>query len=293
MADSTISNYANGIKQFHAFCNRENVPLEYRLPASEFLLCAFAASHAGILAGSTAQNCISAIRAWHIANDAHWSGDVCLNYVLNGVENLTPNSARKPLRPPIMRAMIKLLDAKLSHRNTLDVCVLMAAKTAFWGQCRLTEILLATATKLPSHAKPQVSLHAHLQDPCTSAGSRILHLPQTKRNRNKGEDIMLCRQEGASDVIAALVEHLAVNIFPSNYPLFSYHTACGLHYLTRAKLLDRCNEIWALNGLPGSSGHSFHIGGTTELLISGVPPDVVKTMGRWSSNSFLRYWRLT
>jgi hypothetical protein len=243
------------------------------------------------LAGSTAQNRISAVRAWHIANDAPWLGAIRLNYVLNGVENLTPNSARRPLRPPVTRVMIELLDAKLNHRDTLDICVLAAAKTAFWGQCRLAEILSAAATKLPSAAKSQVSLRAHLQAPCTSAGSRMLHLPQTKKNRNKGEDIMLCRQKGASDAIDTLVEHLALNIFPDKYPLFSYHTACGLRYLTRAKFLDRVNEVWALNGLPGLSGHSFRIGGTTELLISRVPPDIVKTMGRWSSDSFLRYWR--
>jgi hypothetical protein len=27
------------------------------------------------------------------------------------------------------------------------------------------------------------------------------------------------------------------------------------------------------------------------LLIAGTPPDVVKATGRWSSESFLRYWR--
>jgi hypothetical protein len=46
-------------------------------------------------------------------------------------------------------------------------------------------------------------------------------------------------------------------------------------------------------GFPILTGHSFRIGGTTHLLLSGVPPDVVKTTGRWSSDAFLRYWRST
>ncbi|KAF8573828.1 hypothetical protein K439DRAFT_1280376, partial [Ramaria rubella] len=33
-------------------------------------------------------------------------------------------------------------------------------------------------------------------------------------------------------------------------------------------------------------------GGMMELLLASVHPDVVKAMGRWSSDSFLVYWRL-
>jgi hypothetical protein len=55
-ADSTIKKYNSGIKIFIDFCNREHIPIPYRLPASEFLLCAFAATDTGVLAGTTAQN---------------------------------------------------------------------------------------------------------------------------------------------------------------------------------------------------------------------------------------------
>lgn len=37
--------------------------------------------------------------------------------------------------------------------------------------------------------------------------------------------------------------------------------------------------------------HAFRIGGATELLLQGVPPDVVATQGRWKSQAFLDYWR--
>ncbi|KIK78586.1 hypothetical protein PAXRUDRAFT_80365, partial [Paxillus rubicundulus Ve08.2h10] len=65
----------------------------------------------------------------------------------------------------------------------------------------------------------------------------------------------------------------------------------GWHCLTRKKILARCNSIWTSNGIPASAGHSFRIGGTIELLLAGVPPDVVKALDRWSSDAFLRYWR--
>jgi hypothetical protein len=118
----------------------------------------------------------------------------------------------------------------------------------------------------------------------------MLHLPQTKKSGRKGENIMICRQRGSTGPIEGIKQHLAINVFPDDLPIFSYITASGIHFLTLAKLLKRCNQIWCLHGLPSSSGHSFRIGGTTELLISKVPPDIVKTMGRWSSDSFLHYW---
>ena len=55
--------------------------------------------------------------------------------------------------------------------------------------------------------------------------------------------------------------------------------------------MARCHEIWQQFGLLLSSGHSFRIGGATELLLAGVPPEVVATIGRWKSLTFLLYWR--
>src|ERR1700722_1491991 len=49
----------------------------------------------------------------------------------------------------------------------------------------------------------------------------------------------------------------------------------------------------ALLGLCTFTGHCFCIGGTTELLICGIPPDVVKLVGCWSLDSFLHYWHST
>jgi hypothetical protein len=187
--------------------------------------------------------------------------------------------------------MLEMLDRHLSHTDTLDVCILAATKTALWGQCRLVEVLSPTATKLPPPSKLLLTLRSHLKPPCTPSGSRMLHLAQTKKLGRKGEDIILCKQYGGSDPIDALTLHLSINVFGDDLPIFSYLTTSGIRFLTRTRLLERCNSIWTTYGLPLCSGHSFHIGGTMELLISHVLPDIVKMMGRWSSNSFLRYWR--
>ncbi|GAA6031760.1 hypothetical protein JCM8097_001975 [Rhodosporidiobolus ruineniae] len=39
-------------------------------------------------------------------------------------------------------------------------------------------------------------------------------------------------------------------------------------------------------------GHSIRIGGATQLLLNGVPPQIVQYLGGWSSeSSFMKYWR--
>ena len=38
-------------------------------------------------------------------------------------------------------------------------------------------------------------------------------------------------------------------------------------------------------------GHSFRIGGAIELLLAGVPPEIVAATGGWTSLAFLLYWR--
>ncbi|KIK80339.1 hypothetical protein PAXRUDRAFT_158941, partial [Paxillus rubicundulus Ve08.2h10] len=100
--------------------------------------------------------------------------------------------------------------------------------------------------------------------------------------------------------ISTISSHLSINSLPSSFPLFSYLSPCGAHCLTKQKLMTCCNEIWSLHRLSSCSGHSFLIGSTTEMLLSGVSPDIAKAMGccwfvgtwymTWSSNSFLCYW---
>ena len=101
---------------------------------------------------------------------------------------------------------------------------------------------------------------------------------------------MLVPRSDSLDPISHVCAHLSTSKLPRNLLLLAYSTPSGPHMLTKAAFLTRCNQIWAASGYPCTTGHSFRIGGTTELLTSGIPPDIIKTMGCWSSDSFLRYW---
>ncbi|KAJ7749078.1 hypothetical protein DFH07DRAFT_746906 [Mycena maculata] len=286
-APAMLDKYDNGLAHFLSYCDEMEVPTSFRLPASEFLLCAFAASFAGSLASSTVENKLNGVRAWHIINNVEYKGSLRLNYVMKGVANLAPDAL--PPRPPITLEMLRLLYDHLDLSGPFDAAVFCAAVVAFWCQCRLGELFSTTERSFNPKLIPSVS---DLAPPCTTAGSRLLRLPCTKTKRTRGESTFLSKQKGFSDPVDAVDHHLSANQLQASDPLFSYCTANGgLLALTKRKFMARCNQVWGSFALPRSTGHCFRIGGTTELLLAGVPPDVVKMMGRWSSDAFLRYWR--
>ena len=288
-APSTIKRYSGAIQQFIDFCESEHVPEHLRFPADEFVLCAFAASGIGKHAGSVPRAQLSALKAWHNAHGIEWRGSTRLRYILNGVENLAPRSSKRSPRPPINAKMLSQLIVNLDLNSPLDAVVAACAVTAFWGQCRLGELLpaslLSTSTNhLPSRSDFKRSLR--------NPQSCLLHLPRTKSHHH-GQDVVLVDQRAPINPISLLKNHLRVNNVPRNSLIFSYSSPNGLLTLTEAHFLQHCNTIWQHFGYSRTTGHwdRFRIGGTTELLMAGTPLDVVKATGRWSTESFSRYLR--
>jgi hypothetical protein len=286
-ANSTIKRYSGAIRQYILFCDVEQVPEHLRFPADEFILCAFAASSLGRHAGGTVSSRISALKAWHIAHNMEWKGSPRLRYVLNGVRKLAPGSSKRPPRPPINAKMLSQLVESLDLSSPVDAAVAACAATAFWGQCRLGELLPSSSSALVFASFP---IRSGFKRSLRNPQSCFLHLPRTKTH-HQGQDIVLVDQRAPINPISLLKNHLRVNNVPSDAHIFSYISADGLSVLSKTTFLQRCNEVWHLLGYPRATGHCFRIGGTTELLIAGIPPDVVKATGRWSSDAFLRYWR--
>jgi len=66
----------------------------------------------------------------------------------------------------------------------------------------------------------------------------------------------------------------------------------GLHLLSKKEIIKHIDSITKAHpNMLDLKGHSLHIGGTLFYLLKGVPFDVVKTMGQWSSESFTLYLR--
>src|SRR5882724_4562343 len=82
------------------------------------------------------------------------------------------------------------------------------------------------------------------------------------------------------------------NHVPPHAHLFTFETeASSFSSIKKTWILLRCNEIWSACGLQALDGHSFHIGGTTHLLLMGVDPFIVMVQGQWKPTAFLKYWQ--
>ncbi|KAF8799554.1 hypothetical protein BYT27DRAFT_7316968 [Phlegmacium glaucopus] len=63
----------------------------------------------------------------------------------------------------------------------------------------------------------------------------------------------------------------------------------GLRPLTCGEFLKQINAVAAELGIESLKGHGIQIGVTLEYLSRGIPFDVVKSIGRCSSEAFLLY----
>lgn len=284
-APSTTSTYTYTVKKFLLFCDLEKIPFHLRWPADEFILCAFAASYLGQISGSTVKGYLAGIRASHIRHGMLWQGGARLHYVVNGISNLAPSHSRCPIRPPVNRAMMRMLYDHLNFTSTFDIAVFATASIAFWGQCRLWELLTDSKSNIITNPLPTLN---HLAFHSTSCN---LTLPWTKTTKKKGATVVLTHQQPPLSPIFALQLHIASSKLDGLTSLCSYRSHDHIIPLTRSAFLSRYNTVWHSQGLPRFTGHSFRIGGTTELLLAGVHPDVVRALGRWSSDAFLVYWR--
>jgi hypothetical protein len=250
----------------------------------------FISSCAGSYSGSTLANYFYAIRAWHTLHGAPWlMNSTEMRAVLDGAAILAPPASRRPKRSPMTVPIIISLASILDLSKPLDAAVFACLTTTFYTAARLGEFTLPTLKAfVPSdHVKPSDVLGG--QD---RHGLRVtvFNLPRTKVATN-GEQVFWAAQSDASDPQAALANHFAVNNPPQDQPLFSWKHPNGLRPLTRNQFLKCINQAASQLNIETLKGHGIRIGATLEYLLRGVPFDVVKSIGRWSSESFLLYLR--
>lgn len=295
---STAEAYGAGLVRFHQFCDEENIPESHRVPASEVLICGFASTMAfAKTSSSTLNTWLAGLRAWTLAQGAPWhgGGSLALEMVKKGVAKNAPASSKLAQRHPVTIKHLNTLVSALNDDNTRDVAVRAAACVAFWGIMRLGEVLIVKSaafdnvhnvTKATSIAKAETREHIPFIE---------LSIPWTKTTKKDGAIIVLNARPGDPTCpVEALLRHLEVNgKGRDDLPLFAYKSSTpdAFAFLTRDSFVEQCNRIWTRAGLGSLTGHSFRIGGATEMLLQGHPPTVVQKQGRWKSDAFMTYWR--
>lgn len=209
--------------------------------------------------------------------------------MLKASRSLAPASSKKPQRLPFTPAHILSLRSHLDLSSPLDAAVFACLTTCFYSCARLGEFTVPTLSSFdPSrHVSPS---QAHEDQDRHFNNVKKFSLPFTKTSQS-GEDVFWGTQSDLSDPRAAFENHLLVNSPPPEGPLFAYRFGSVHRPLTKREFLKRLASASKSAGVEPLQGHGIRIGGTLEYLLRGVPFDVVKTMGRWSSDAFTGYLR--
>lgn len=304
----TCENYGAGLLRFHQYCDSRSIPESSRMPASDRLLASFIASWANKVAATTAQNWLAGIHFWHNLHGAPWYGHGLLKTATAGLSKVVPDSSKRPRRPPVTLEHMHALFRGLDLSNAFDSAVFAVACVAFWCCCRYETVTSSgTCThsvRLGELVTNSVNSFDTARHVSRSTDIRrlflpnkvpftVFHIPWTKTTHGNGADIVASKIDDLTNPVTAFDHHLSANAsVPLSAPLFAYETAGGgWAPMTRPWFLARCNQVWKDVGLMELTGHCFRIGGASELLLQGIPPDVVAMQGRWKSRAFLEYWR--
>jgi hypothetical protein len=279
---------------FHTWADSKSLPEEERAPASQDTLASFITDLAGAYAGDTISNYIQGVRAWHRIYDIPWNiDDLHIQTMLKGARKSTPEALKMPKRQPLLIEDIIAVKAQITLSQPLDAAFFACLTTTFFTATRLGEF---TTKNLNSfNAETHIKAINVQHDVTDRSGHQVttFHLPQTKAvpKERGGETVFWARQEGPADPKTALANHFYVNRPPQEAHLFAYRHNGSLRPLTKTIFLSRLRKALKDAGRPVKHGHSIRIGATLEYLLRGVPFEAMKSIGRWSSDSFSRYLR--
>ncbi|EIN03361.1 hypothetical protein PUNSTDRAFT_139623 [Punctularia strigosozonata HHB-11173 SS5] len=273
LAPSTAETYGAGLVAFHAFCDERRIAEEQRTPASATLMLAFLAALAGLYAGSTVANYFYGVRAWHLIHGVTWNmDDAAMQSILKATD------------------IIRAIRQQLALDQGFDAAVYACLTVAFYACARVSELTVRNRSSFEPgiHAK---HTDLGLAEDRNGLWQQTLQLPRTKCAIG-GEQIHWGQQDGITDPVAALANHLRINSVGDDEHIFAYTARNGEVWpLTRKAFLDRIRAATRAAGRAPLQGHGIRIGGTLEYLLRGVPFEVVKTKGRWGSEAFLGYLR--
>ena len=286
----THTMYASGLLNFMVFCDQKNIPEKDRAPASQLLIMSFISTLAATYSGSAISNYVYGVRAWHLLHSVPWKiSKPELEVLLKAAEKLTPSPSRRKKQHPYT------INFMLAVRNNMDLSTPLGASafaclaTCFFTTGHIGEFTIQRLDGFNPKfhvSKNQLSYDQNQEGQQVT----VLHLPCTKASP-QGEDVCWAKQDRLMDPNTVLAHHLEVNDPPQDRHLFAYCHKNRHWPLTKSKFLAELARAARAAGLEPLQGHGIRIGSTLEYLLRGVPFDMMKVKGRWSSDAFTLYLR--
>ena len=215
-------------------------------------------------------------------------GKVEMDTILCTAEKLTPDNLKRKKHCPYMPNFIEQIRQQLNCKIPLETAVFTCWTTCFYTSARLGEFNTRTLSSFNTNTHITPQNLSYNQDH-HNFKVMVLHLPFTKTASAEGEDIYWASQEGESDPMAVLQNHLQINQPSESSHLFAYQAKHRHHPLIIAKFLQRIGAATHAARLEPLQGCGIQIGLTLEYLLQGVPFDIMKVKGHWAGDSFQLY----
>ena len=275
IAPSSRRTYSSSERAYFDFCDQRGV---CPLPATDVVLSYYAAHLTHSLQPSSVRVYISAIKNLHHELGMQFpSGPTTLlSRVMKGLSRLPEVSrTRLPITVPLLRQLCHRLSIT-SLWPVQDTVLLKAAfSVAFHGFFRCGELssgLLLSDVEIHSE-----SLSIRLRSSKTdSKGTTVVIGSST--------DTAICPLE-------LMNKYLEIRGLADG-PLFLFKNGTTLTKQLISHYLRLLLPLCGVSSVDLYASHSFRIGAATSAAIAGVPEHVIRHMGRWKSDSVLRYIRI-
>ena len=259
------------------------------LPASTLTISRYIAYVSTRLSTSSIPPYLNTIKLLHIEAGLPnpLSSNFHISSLIKGVHRqlATPPNQKLPITPAILLQMHACLDLS----RPILVSFWAACLVAFYSFFRKSTLL----AKSPLHScKTEFCIRDLIISPTTA----LLNVKHTKTlqffNRLVQVPLPHIPQSPLCPISALLNLLSLLSGAPSSLSLFSYPLPGGgfshLTYTSFSKLLA---TVLIESGTSPSqySGHSFRRGGASFAFSCGIPSDLIKIQGDWSSDAYLRY----
>ena len=242
---------------------------------------------------ATARAYVSTVRAWHERR----FGAMLPNYsvarlkaVFKGMERLVGGKPKKLRRGVRTQLLAQAIERSLGN-SPLDVTLRAACEVAFCGLLRVSEY---TSSVKGAYDKRRLPVVGDVSFGVDEDGeyATVMTCPSKKGSKSQGKSVPIELRDGRFlQPVASLRAMLRQRKAAPDEPLF----VGGGAPLSSAKmtavvkwLMESVGEDKSLYG-----SHSLRIGGATAALAGGVPPEVIRIMGRWDSEVYEIYCRMS
>ena len=272
------------METYNVFCGQHNLR---SLPPSEQTLILFATHIASFSSHSNVKLHLSAVKHYAVIQNNYipFKDFHRLYLLLRGIKRSQGRSRSLPKRLPITPSLLRIIKLNLFNSSRLfedKVMIWAAITTAFFGFLRISEY---TSPKKTSH-DPSTTLL--FNDLALKTHSATVHIKTSKTDPFR-HGVTIRLQANNTDLcpVHALRAYCAIHPTRSG-PLFSFRNGS---FLTRADINNILKST--SNGAANISSHSLRIGAASTAAAMGYPKYLIQSMGRWSSDCFRRYIRIS